>query len=179
MNYISSHDDGGPFDLKREKVFESATKLLLTPGAVQIYYGDETARSLSVEGTQGDAHLRSFMNWDDLENNTIQKGYTIRSVLDHWQKLGKFRKEHPAVGAGKHRMISENPYVFARTLDKYGLSDKVIVILDQVDGPLDVSNELTEGTLLKDYYSGKMCRVEGGEINVSSGQELYLLGIQD
>jgi hypothetical protein len=30
----------------------------------QVFYGDESARSLVVEGTQGDATLRSFMNWD-------------------------------------------------------------------------------------------------------------------
>ena len=39
VNYISSHDDGGPFDLKRKRPFEAGTKLLLSPGGVQIYYG--------------------------------------------------------------------------------------------------------------------------------------------
>ena len=106
MNYISSHDDSGPFDLNREKPFESAIKLILAPGAVQIYYGDELARPLAVEGTLGDAHLRSGMNWEELKNNAERNGYSIRSVLEHWQKLGQFRKEHPAVGAGRHEMIS-------------------------------------------------------------------------
>ena len=69
MNYISSHDDSNPFDKKREKTLESATKLLLTPGVSQTYYGDESARSLDIVGTQGDATLRSFMNWEDIKTN--------------------------------------------------------------------------------------------------------------
>ncbi|MBQ0741033.1 alpha-amylase, partial [Aquimarina celericrescens] len=36
-NYISSHDDNSPFDKSRTKTYESATKLLLSPGISQIY----------------------------------------------------------------------------------------------------------------------------------------------
>ena len=56
-HYISSHDDGNPFDKKREKILESGTKLLLTPGVAQIYYGDEVARPLTAQAN-GDAVLR-------------------------------------------------------------------------------------------------------------------------
>ena len=69
LNYLTSHDDGQPFDKSREKAFKAANMLLLTPGASQIYYGDETNRNLIIEGTNGDATLRSFMNWDDIELN--------------------------------------------------------------------------------------------------------------
>ena len=75
MNYVSSHDDGSPFDKLRTKTYESATKLMLTPGIAQIYYGDETARSLTVDAS-GDATLRSFMNWEDIsksETRVFQK----------------------------------------------------------------------------------------------------------
>ena len=48
MNYISSHDDGEPFDKERKKTYESATKLILTPGISQVYYGDEIARPLII-----------------------------------------------------------------------------------------------------------------------------------
>jgi alpha-amylase len=30
LNYLSSHDDGGPFDAKRTKTIEAGTKLLLS-----------------------------------------------------------------------------------------------------------------------------------------------------
>jgi alpha-amylase len=49
---MSSHDDGAPFDAKRNKN-RTGTKLLLSPGVKCI--GDESARSLVIEGTQGDA----------------------------------------------------------------------------------------------------------------------------
>jgi len=103
MNYISSHDDGEPYDINRERTYESATKLLLTPGISQIYYGDETARPLNIEGTKGDATLRSNMNWDSITTEET------KALLSHWQKLGTFRKNHPSIGAGKHKMISESP----------------------------------------------------------------------
>jgi alpha-amylase len=64
LNYLSSHDDGGPFD-KRTKTIEAGT--FTFSGIAQVFYGDESARSLVVEGTQGDATLRSFMNWDAIK----------------------------------------------------------------------------------------------------------------
>jgi alpha-amylase len=44
---MSSHDDGAPFDAKRNT--KAGTKLLLSPGVSQVYYGDESARSLVVK----------------------------------------------------------------------------------------------------------------------------------
>jgi alpha-amylase len=79
LNYLSSHDDGGPFDAKRTKTIEAGTKLLLS-GIAQVFYGDESARSLVVEGTQGDATLRSFMNWDAIKKILRQK-----KTLSHWK----------------------------------------------------------------------------------------------
>lgn len=177
MNYISSHDDGGPYDLNREKVFEAGTKLLLSPGAVQVYYGDELARPLMVEGTQGDAHLRSVMNWDELENDAERSGYKISDVLTHWQKLGQFRKSHPAVGAGVHEMISEYPYIFKRTLNKQGMMDQVIVVIGKLEGPLNVKNIFSDGQKVKDYYSDLEYTVKNGSIDVSLESDLILLGI--
>ena len=149
MNYVSSHDDGYPFDKKREKTFESGTKLLLAPGISQVYYGDESARSLDIEGTQGDATLRSNMNWDDISNKAETK-----EVLAHWQKLGLFRKNHPAVGAGVHTQISASPYVFSRTFIKGKYSDKVVVGLDLPVGEKSilVVTTFSNGTKLKDAY---------------------------
>ncbi|MDO5616751.1 MAG: alpha-amylase family glycosyl hydrolase, partial [Cruoricaptor ignavus] len=92
MNYATSHDDGQPFDKDRKKPFETATKLLLAPGISQIYYGDESARNLNIPDAEGDATLRSNMNWDEINNNPQTK-----KILEHWQKLGKFRANHPAV----------------------------------------------------------------------------------
>ena len=44
LNYITSHDDGQPYDKARKKTYEGAIRLLLAPGASQIYYGDEVGQ---------------------------------------------------------------------------------------------------------------------------------------
>jgi len=172
LNYLSSHDDGQPFDAKRSRPYETATKLLLSPGTSQIYYGDESARSLVIDGTIGDATLRSNMNWND-----IQKDSLIKSVLSHWQKLGKFRNDHPAIGAGTHKMISEKPYIFHRTFAKDNYSDDVIIGLDLEIGKkeIDVSPVFKDGTLLRDAYAGLDVTVNKGIVKINSPYSIVLL----
>lgn len=171
MNYISSHDDGDPFDKDRSKTYESATKLLLTPGISQIYYGDETARSLNIEGTEGDATLRSYMNWEAIENEDT------KSLLVHWQKLGTFRNNHPSVGAGNHKMISKSPYVFSRKYKKNGYADSVIVGLDLPKGQktIKINSVFPENTVLVDHYSGAEGTVIKNEISFNSDFDIALL----
>ncbi|WP_430466851.1 alpha-amylase family glycosyl hydrolase [Winogradskyella ouciana] len=172
MNYLSSHDDGSPFDASRQKPFETANKLLLSPGTSQVYYGDESARSLIVEGTVGDATLRSFMNWDSIANQPRTK-----EVLTHWQKLGQFRANHPAVGAGIHQMITETPYVFYRSLSTDHFNDLVVIGMDLKKGQkvLDVSKVFEEGDKLHDAYSGQDIKVTDGKAVVSSEYNMVLL----
>ena len=45
LNYVDSHDDGGPYDPERRDPLGAGTKLLLAPGGAQIYYGDEVAEA--------------------------------------------------------------------------------------------------------------------------------------
>ena len=178
LNYISSHDDGGPFDKERVRPLEAGTKLLLCPGAAQVYYGDETSRPLVIPGTEGDATLRSFMNWDELATNATRQGYRVQDVLDHWQKLGRFRKAHPAVGAGVHVMISKTPYVFRRTYAAGNYRDAVVVGLDLPAGKkeIDVRGVFAEGAQVRDYYSGKKGRVKNSKVQVDTKFGIVLLG---
>lgn len=174
LNYLTSHDDGQPFDPKREKSFETATKLLLAPGTSQIYYGDESARPLIIEGTVGDATLRSFMNWDDVKTNGNTK-----SILEHWQKLGKFRKNHPSMGAGIHQMMSHEPYVFSRTYSKRDYRDVVVVGLELDKGKvLDVSKVFNENDQLYDAYSNQNVTVKDGKVTIDSNYGIVLLEIK-
>ena len=176
LNYVSSHDDGQPFDADRINPFETATKLLLTPGAVQLYYGDETARILKAEGAVGDANLRTPMNWQALEENKMQQGYSIADVRAHYSKLGTFRKAHPAVGAGIHQQLVETPYTFKRTLVTGNFTDKVVVVLDKTSEPIDVSSVFADGTQVKDYYSGTQATVENGKVRFDTGNNIILIG---
>ncbi len=171
INYISSHDDGAPYDLERKKTGESALRLLLSPGISQIYYGDETGRPLRIEGANGDANLRSNMNWSDLqgEDNSTEQ------LLVHWQKIGQFRRAHPSVGAGLHKMRSREPYVFQRTLDWNGIEDKVIVSIGLSDGIVEVGDIFEEGSTVYDYYSGQSAVVSDGKVNFDP-REIFLLG---
>lgn len=178
VNYISSHDDGGPFDLMREKPFEAGTKLLLCPGGVQIYYGDESARDLNIEAANGDAKLRSFMNWDELKAMKRKNGYTVNDVLIHWQKLGKFRNEHPAIGAGKHQTISQSPYMFTRSWTApNGVKDKVLVGLEMQKGQMviDVTALAKDGETVRDMYSGVTQTVTDGKVLIDSMFDIVLL----
>ena len=172
LNYLSSHDDGQPFDAARDKPFETANKLLLSPGTSQVYYGDESARSLVIEGTQGDATLRSFMNWNDISSYDGTK-----AILSHWQKLGQFRANHPAVGAGTHQMITQEPYLFYRSYQKGDYKDIVVVGLDLKAGEktLNVSKIFEDGTELRDAYSGATTIVENGRVNITSESDIVLL----
>jgi alpha-amylase len=169
VNYVSSHDDPEPYDRERQDPFGAGTRLLLAPGAAQIYYGDELARTLVVDGARGDANLRSPMNWGDAEERS--------DLLSHWRKLGRFRRDHPSVGAGAHRLLQEDPYVFSRSLERDGLSDRVVVALGGEIGPkrIPVSDVFTDGTDLVDAYSGVSVTVEGGQAELTTDFEIVLL----
>lgn len=168
MNYATSHDDGWPFDKERKRTYETATKLLLAPGISQIYYGDETGRKLIVAGAEGDANLRSNMNWEDIKNNT-----ETQKLLEHWQKLGQFRRNHPSVGAGFHKMISNSPYWFSRTHK----TDKVVIGLDLPTGTkeVNVSGIFENGTKVKDAYSGATMPVLDGKVSLTNNYQIVLL----
>lgn len=170
FNYMSSHDDGQPFDRERNMPFKTATMLLLTPGTSQVYYGDETARGLTIEGAVGDANLRSLMNWEKLKTDP-----QTQEIHTHWQKLGQFRANHPAIGAGKHQLISQvtNELVFSRIYRE----DKVVVGLNfnNKNVIIDVSSVFKNGDELHDFYSKQNVKVVDGKVKFSSEFDIVLL----
>ncbi|RZJ56261.1 MAG: alpha-amlyase [Flavobacterium sp.] len=172
LNYMSSHDDGQPFDANRSRGFEAGTKLLLSPGISQVYYGDESNRSLVIKDAQGDATLRSNMNWDDIQNNP-----ETQRMLWHWQKLGQFRRNHPAVGAGIHSKIGSEHYVFSRTYSNGSFTDKVIIGLDLPEGKkeLPVNSIFENGTKVKDCFSDQETEVIDGKVIIDSKYGIILL----
>ena len=114
LSYLSSHDTR----LFREGGNKAAELLLLAPGAVQIFYGDESSRPFGPTGSDPLQGTRSDMNWQDVS------GKSAASVA-HWQKISQFRARHPAIGAGKQTTLSmKQGYGFVR---EHG-DDKVLVI---------------------------------------------------
>ncbi|MNC27090.1 Alpha-amylase precursor [compost metagenome] len=110
LSYLSSHDTR----LFREGGQRAAELLLLAPGAVQIFYGDETERPFGPTGSDPLQGTRSDMNW----------GQNV-ATLSHWQKISQFRARHPAIGAGKQNTLSiKQGYGFTR---EFG-DDKVLVV---------------------------------------------------
>ena len=148
LTYISSHDTG-----LGNRGINGGTALLLCPGAVQIYYGDETGRtSNGIEGEQG---WRTQMNWESVDE----------VVLEHYKKIGAFRKEHPAVAMGEHLKLSGNPYTFSRVYKE----DKVVICIPERAGEyrIKVGEVFAEGEWIIDAYSGKTYQVSAGTIEVS------------
>ena len=169
LNYMTSHDDGQPFDKERKMPYKTATMLLLTPGASQVYYGDESARDLTIDGAVGDATLRSFMNWDDVKNTNETK-----KILTHWQKIGQFRGNHMAVGAGKHKLISEeNGLIFSRVKNK----DKVVIGINLPKGKkvIKIFSVYKNTDKLFDFYSKKKVIIKDGIAYLDSPYEFILI----
>ncbi|GAA3598627.1 alpha-amylase [Gibbsiella greigii] len=122
LSYISSHDTRLFFssDAKGSLPLQqrAADLLLLAPGAVQIYYGDESARAFGPTGSDPLQGTRSDMNWQELQGAKAP-------VLAHWQRLGEFRARHPAIGAGTQQS-QQNARYYAFSRQHAG--DKVMVV---------------------------------------------------
>jgi alpha-amylase len=172
LSYLDSHDDSSPWDPLRQEPKDAAVRLLLAPGGAQIYYGDELARPLLIPGATTDANLRSFMPWEGVEQSVGRE-----LLLEHWRKLGRFRHDHPAVGAGKHVEHQATPYVFSRVLDLGDGADRVLVGIDMPPGPkvVPVFGVFPEGAGLVDAYSGEEAVVSGGEVELSGNFDIVLL----
>jgi alpha-amylase len=171
LNYLASHDDMGPHDPARQDIWRSAAQLLLAPGGAQIYYGDEIGRSLIVPGTKGDTTLRSVYDW-----RAAARPQT-RALMAHWQRLGRFRQRHLAIGAGRHVELALQPFTFARTLDEGALHDRVVIAMDLGGGAvsLPVGNVFSEGSALRDAYSGQRVAVHGGKVSLAGTGSVVLL----
>jgi len=161
LSYLSSHDTR-LFD--RSRLAEGAAALLLAPGAVQIFYGDETARPPGPAPVSDPQQAtRSDMNWD--QPDTAQ--------LAHWRRLGSFRARHVALARGVHRQLSAAPYVFSRVDAASG--DAVVVAMG-VDGSvaIPVGGVFGEGEPLRDAYSGQRAAVTDGKVILAASHYVLL-----
>lgn len=169
LSYIGSHDDQNSYDRERSQPFETAFKLMLAPGGVQIYYGDELARPMYAENAYGDANMRTPMNWQDIKTPQTQ------AILAHWQKLGKFRQHYDVVGSGTHKQLSQTPYIFKRELSG---SPSILVAKDLPIGAKTISvYELyADGEQVFDHYSNTTLTVRNGSIKLNNEFTYALIG---
>lgn len=136
VSYISSHDTC-LFD--RRSLRRGALALMLAPGGVMMFYGDESSRSAAPADWPGaaDHGTRTDMNWDGLDPDMVA----------WWRMLGCFRARHVALAKGHHRRLSVEPYAFMRFDRTSG--DLVVVVLDCTGGfQLDVAGIFREGEQL-------------------------------
>jgi alpha-amylase len=151
LSYLSSHDTKL---FNRARLIDGGSVLLLAPGGVQIYYGDETARP-NGPFTSGDRQqaTRSFMNWDKIDAD----------LLEHWRKLGQFRARHVALARGAHAKLADAPYTFSRVSSE----DRAVVALG-VAAPtaISVAGVFADGERLRDAYSGAVATVAAGKVQL-------------
>ncbi len=159
---VQSHPDWHPFsylnnsyyrDADMGNMTDCATTLLLSPGVAQVFYGDETGRGLSdarfnVDSAQA---FRSDMNWGNIDEN----------LLAHFEKLGKIRKSHPAIGKGSQLTLDEHTCV--RTLN----DENVLIRLKPLENrPINVEGIFAEGDSVIELYTGETTVVRDNAITL-------------
>lgn len=166
LSFVSSHDEVLANQSQNMYYIGSAFQLL--PGAVQLFYGDESNRGmfpgLSFDGYGGSGHsLRSDMNWDSLDTD----------LLAHWQKVGTFRNNHVSIGAGSNIKLSATSGVaFGRTYSKNGISDRAAGVVGASANStvtIDVSALWLDGQPLMNAYDQSSATVSGGKVTFNSG----------
>lgn len=160
LSYLSSHDTRL---FARDRLIQGGTILLLAPGGVQIFYGDETARPLGpMPASDPQQATRSSMNWRAMDQD----------VLGHWQALGRFRKRHVALAKGTHQKLGDAPYTFGRIHPR----DRVVVAIGakgRVDIP--VGEIFANGKTVRDGYTGQTARVHQGRVTVRASEQGVVL----
>ncbi|AFG38551.1 starch-binding protein [Spirochaeta africana] len=161
LSYISQHDTHLH---DRHNLINGGTNLLLAPGGVKVFYGDETARPFGETGSDNDQGTRSFMNWG-AEND---------QVLAHFQRLGQFRRRNVAVGAGQHQQISghSNGYAFSRQT-----ADNRVVVVTGASGSVtvNVSGIWSDGIAVRNAYDDSTATVSGGSVTFNAGSNGVIL----
>lgn len=156
---IQAHPNWHPFnylnnsyhrDANMDNMINCATTFLLSPGIAQIFYGDETLRPLSDAkyNVDSDQAFRSDMNWDSIN----------KTVLQHYQKLGKIRKANPVIGTGKQRTIDTHTCV------RYNNKDTLVIRVAANSGEsINLGSAFPEGSTVTELYTGQTAIVTNGK----------------
>ena len=148
LTYISSHDTKL---CRANNQTEVGTMLQLTPGGIQIYYGDETNRPQAYTGCgDSDMATRGDFNWSEADG----------ALATHWGKVGRFRKYNPAVGAGTGSATK-------RTYSGPAGDNKIAIGISGTS--VDVNGLWNDGTTVYNWYDGQSAQVSGGRVSFAGG----------
>jgi alpha-amylase len=139
-------------DADMNNLIDCATTFLLSPGVVQIFYGDETGRKLSDAqyNVDSDQAFRSDMNWNDINPE----------LLLHFQKIGQIRRSNSVIGTGKQHTIN------AHTCVRYSDTDSLLIrLMPNEWKPIQVSSIWKDGTKVQELYTGQVTEVKKGKLS--------------
>jgi glycosidase len=102
----------------------AATLLLTLPGTPVIYYGTEVGLSQRFDGVIENAEARLPMLWGGDQN---------QDLLEHFQALGRLRRDSVALRRGDRRTVLADAEVFA--FERGSGDEKVIVALNFSERP--------------------------------------------
>ena len=186
--FIANHDTdraAGYLTMASGRMHMAAGLYLLLPGSPFIYYGEEIGLRGSRGGSNTDANRRLAMLWGDgdtvkdPEGSTYDKqsSFSVKdleamdgSLLTHYRKLMRIRKENPEIASGEFRPLSfpdskaggflctlngSTVGVFHNTTDRVqvlNLADTEAAFLEEVTAmvtaqPMDGGAELRDGML--------------------------------
>ncbi len=165
---------------------QTALLFTLLPGAIQLYYGDETSRENDKGGgidlEQG---LRSDMNFPaDVSEApkwaegvaSLSKDYSANSILAGWQKAGQFRLRNPAVVAGEQTELDDGSYCRQFADPAKGINNSVVIHYGEASEVL-TGKCFADVTVLQEALTGKEYTVKGGKVAVKV-QDAALLEVK-
>jgi len=71
-------------------------------------------------------------------------------VLEHWRKLGQFRRRHVALARGAHAKLADAPYTFSRQSS----NDRVVVAIGMSGRQGERRRGLSRGRSCPHAYTG-------------------------
>lgn len=157
---VAAHPDWHPFsylnnsyhrDADTANMTDCATTLLLSPGVAQIFYGDESGRTLSDARFNVDSNqaFRSDMNRHNPDT----------TLMAHFRKLGRIRRDNPVIATGLQTTIDTH------TCLRHNADSKILIrLLPAEENPIAVAGIFPDGTVVRELYTGQTATVRDGGV---------------
>lgn len=148
-------------DTKFDNIYNVATTFVLSPGAIQVFFGDEVARKEFKTCASDPTHgYRSDYDWNAPNE----------ALFTHWEKLLHFRKNHPSVGAGTQKTIAPNTFV-----RHYQEDTTIIKLTNDTLTTINVRNIFNNNTTLRNAYTGETVQVIDHQVSFHPTHSLVVI----